>query len=276
MTVAGIKQASGIYTNNVTSIVKETDEQILARITERFEILEDLIDDCIKGTSRSMIISGPPGLGKSFTVRKKLTAYDPNMLNHTHISGYVRTTGLVKTLYDFRNLGQVVVLDDCDHVFFDENSLNILKAVCDTIEQRKVYWLSEGKLFSDLTGELLPKSFEFNASIIFITNHDFDYAIQRGHRFKVHFEALISRSHYVDTSLKTKRDHLLRIKQAIGQGLLKGMDVEQQIEVYKFIYENYLSLRELSLRMALKIASIRKGNSPKWERIAKITCCKNI
>lgn len=276
MTVAEIKPASAIYSTSVTpKVVQETNEQIELRISERFEILEDLVSACIDGTARSLIISGPPGLGKSFSVKKRLSDNDPNALNYTIIKGYVRATGLIKTLYDFKEKGQVIVFDDADYIFADDTALGLLKAVCDTTELRTVHWLSEGKLFSDRTGEVLPKSFDFHGSVIFLTNLDFDSLIARGHKSKVHFQALISRSHYIDTALKTRKDYIVRIKQVIKQGLMKGMDVEQQIEVLKFVIDHQLSLRELSLRMVIKIASIRKANSPKWQQIARVTCCRS-
>jgi hypothetical protein len=89
-------------------------------------------------------------------------------------------------------------------------------------------------------------------------------------------KALISRSHYIDLAMKNKRDYLIRIRQVVRQGLLRniGLDEAGQLDVVDFIEGNQDRLRELSLRMALKIGSIRKrgGN---WMRMARVTCCKN-
>ena len=136
----------------------ETDEEIDARISERFEILDVLTEATTVGNSRALIVSGPAGLGKSYTVEKRLADWDPNEINHTIVKGYVRATGLVKLLYQYRNAGQVIVFDDADAIFFDDVSLNLLKAVCDTTERRRVSWLSEGKLFDDDTATLISPS----------------------------------------------------------------------------------------------------------------------
>ena len=118
--------------------VAESEDQVEARIAERFDILETLTEACISGNSRALVVSGPAGLGKSYTVEQKLSQWDPNGVNHIIIKGYVRATGLLKTLYSYREAGQVVVFDDADAIFFDDVSLNILKAVCDTTERRQL------------------------------------------------------------------------------------------------------------------------------------------
>jgi hypothetical protein len=254
-------------------ISKETDEQIDARIAERFEILDILTEACMVGNSRSLIVSGPPGLGKSFTVEKTLAEFDPNGVNHIIIKGYVRATGLIKMLYRFRETGQTIVFDDADTIFFDDTSLNLLKAVCDTTENRRVSWLSEGKLVDEETGEAIPTMFDFEGTVIFISNLDFDAMIEKGHRIAPHLSALISRSHYIDTGLKTRRDYLIRIRQVIRNGMLSNLSDNEREDVLRFIEENSDRLRELSLRMAIKIGNLRKSNS-KWEKLARVTCCK--
>ena len=100
--------------------VPESEDQIEARIAERFDILETLTSACVSGDARALVVSGPAGLGKSYTVEQKLAEWDPNGVNHIIVKGYVRATGLLKTLYSYREAGQVVVFDDADAIFFDE------------------------------------------------------------------------------------------------------------------------------------------------------------
>lgn len=255
-------------------VSNETDEQIAARLAERFEILDILAEACTLGNARALLVTGPAGLGKSYTIEQRLADWDPNELNHTIVKGYVRPTGLVKLLFQYREEGQVIVFDDADSIFFDDVSLNLLKSVCDTTEKRRVSWLSEGTLVDEETAVRIPRSFDFNGTIIFISNYDFDAMIDRGHKLAPHLQALVSRAHYIDLAMKTRRDYLVRIKQVIKQGLLKELTESQRNDVIAFVNENHERLRELSLRMALKIGSLRKqgGN---WQRIANITCCKN-
>lgn len=252
---------------------RETEEQVDARIAERFEILDVLTEACIVGNSRALIVSGPAGLGKSYTVEHALNKWDPNEINHTIVKGYVRATGLVKLLYQYREHGQVVVFDDADSIFFDDVSLNLLKAVCDTTERRRVSWLSEGKLVDEETADLIPRSFDFNGTVIFISNYDFDAMIDKGHKLAPHLQALVSRAHYIDLAMKTRRDYLVRIRQVIREGLLNDLSFEARSDVIMFIEQNHEKLRELSLRMALKIGALRKQGGD-WQKVARITCCR--
>jgi len=155
--------------------------------------------------------------------------------------------------------------------------LNMLKAVCDTTETRRVSYLSEGILYDDDTEERLPKTFTFEGTIIFITNYDFDEMIDKGHKLAPHLSAMLSRSHYVDLAMKTKEDYIVRIKWMIKNGLLdsKGLSVSQIKAVTAFIDQHQDRLRELSLRVALKIADICKGGKSNWKKVAEVTCCRN-
>ncbi len=255
-------------------VQNETDEEIEARLAERFDILAELTDAAIKGHSRALVVSGPAGLGKSYTVEEKLQEWDEDAVNHTIVKGYVRPTGLYRLLYQHRMPNQVIVFDDADAIFFDDVSLNLLKAVCDTTERRVVSYMSEKIMVDEDEAVTIPKSFEFKGTIIFITNLDFDQMIEKGHKAAPHMQALVSRSHYIDLAMKTRRDYMIRIKQVVKQGLLAHLSKGQQDDVMAFLDKNQDKLRELSLRMAIKVAAIRKLDKPNWMAMAKATCCK--
>jgi hypothetical protein len=255
--------------------VVETDEEIETKLADRFEILDEMTKAAISGDARALIVSGPAGLGKSYTVEKALENWDPSAIAHKIVKGYVKAPGLYKLLYAHRGAGQVLVFDDADEVFLDDTAINLLKAACDSTERRIISYITEGVLIDEESAERLPKSFQFDGTVIFITNYDFDVMIDRGSKIAPHLEALVSRAHYIDMAMKTKRDYLIRIRQVVRQGLLTklGLDEAAQQEVVDFIEENQDRLRELSLRMALKVGSIRRrgGN---WQRMARVTCCR--
>ena len=257
-------------------VVVETDDEIEQKLADRFEILETMTDAAISGDARALIVSGPAGLGKSFTVEKALTNWDPNAVNHKIVKGYIRATGLYKLLYAHRAPGQVLVFDDADEVFLDDTAINLLKAACDSSDRRIISYITEGSLIDEETAERLPKSFQFEGTVIFITNYDFDAMIDRGSKLAPHLQALVSRAHYIDMAMKTKRDYIIRIRQVVRAGLLRnnGLDAEAQLDVVDFIEDNQDKLRELSLRMVLKVASIRRKGSANWKKVARVTCCK--
>lgn len=250
----------------------ETDAQISKRLAARFEVLDKMTNACLKGIARSLIVSGPAGLGKSFTVEKALEKIDEK--RYAICKGFVRPTGLYQMLYAYRHENNVLVFDDCDSVFQDKDALNILKAACDTTERRVIMWGSETRMVGD-DGETLPRSFEFKGTVIFITNFDFDMAIQSASSLSEHFNAMVSRSHYIDTGMKTRRDYIVRMRQVVEAGMLadKGFTQSESDEIMTFIEKNQLRMRELTLRMVLKIASLYRMGSD-WKEMAEQTALR--
>lgn len=270
-TVEALKSQTLIKT---PTIKPQSDAERSAIIAERFDVLSMLTHACINGNARAMICSGPPGLGKSYTVATALEINDPSGETYSYNKGHVRATGLYRALYENRFPGNVIVMDDADFIFTDDTSLGLLKAVCDTTRKRVVSWKTEAKLYDSTGTELLPKSFEFDGAVIFLTNIDFDVMISKNNKFKPHLEAMISRSHYIDLALKTRRDYLIRIIQVVKQGMLEPLSKEAQLEILNYINQNINTIRELSLRMVIKIKDLKEAHPENWKKVANITCLR--
>jgi predicted AAA+ superfamily ATPase len=256
----------------------ETDEQAMDRIRERFDILHEMTKACVSGDIRAMIVSGPPGVGKSYGVEQeidKACLFDKlasKRLRAEVVKGSATPIGLYQTLYKYSDANSVIVFDDCDSILLDDVSLNLLKGALDSGKKRKISWLSES---STLRREGIPDSFEFKGSVIFITNLKFDG--MKSQKLRDHLDALQSRCHYLDLTLNTMRDKLLRIKQIAKDGVLfADYDFEEcvQDDIIEFMDTNKDRLREISLRMAIKIADLRKMSVTNWKRLAETTCMK--
>jgi hypothetical protein len=249
---------------------EETDFQIQQRIGKRFNALDVMARATAKGINRSLIVSGPPGLGKSFGIER---AAEEIVGDFTHVKGYIRPTGLYKTLYENRFPSNLIVFDDIDSLFSDETSLNLLKAACDSSDVRRLSWLSNSVMEDD-DGEEIPKNFEFEGSIIFITNIDFEAQIEKATKLAPHFDALMSRSHYLSLDIKNKRDYIVRIKQVLNAGMLDILSKEEKEEIVSFMEQNIAKMRELSLRMAKKLADLMLMDKTTWKDLASMTCMK--
>ena len=256
----------------------ETDAEIDRKIRDRFEVLETITNAALYGDINSLIVSGPAGLGKSYTVEDCLAKWDPDERNHTVIRGYVKATGLFKTLYQYRRKGQVIVFDDSDSLFMDDSTLAMLKAVCDSTDRRRVSYLAEYNMIDEDTATLIPRQFQFDGTIVFISNLDFDAIAEKGGKLAPHLTAMISRSHYIDLAMKTRRDYLIRMKQVIKQGLLKkrGLTKRQENRVVSFIEDNQDHIREFSLRIAIKLGDLVRRDGRSFEKMARVTCCKGL
>jgi replicative DNA helicase len=259
------------------AVARETDEEIITRIKERFTILEDMTKGVRKGDVRAMIVSGPPGVGKSFGVEAVLTKDDlfdkmgDRKPRYEILKGAMSAIGLYSKLYEYSKKGSVLVFDDCDSVLLDELSLNILKAALDSSKKRTISWNTDSRV---LRAEGIPNSFEFCGSAIFITNIKFEHV--RSKKLRDHLDALESRCHYLDLTIDTAREKILRIKQIVNDGMLDVYDLtqEQKAEVVQFIDSNKDKMRELSLRMVIKVADLRQAMPDKWQSVASLTCMK--
>jgi hypothetical protein len=255
----------------------ETDEQIVERLRERFEILTEMTKAVKQGDVRAMIVSGPPGVGKSFGVEEVLSKDDlfdklgARKPRYEIVKGAMSALGLYAKLYEFSDPKSVLVFDDCDSILMEDLSLNILKGALDSSKKRYIAWNTDSRL---LRSEGIPDRFEFKGAAIFITNIKFEHV--KSKRLRDHLDALESRCHYIDLQMDTEREKILRIRQIVGDGMLDEYEFEPCVvdEIVSFIDANKTRLRELSLRMVLKIADLRKSFPTSWTAMAKTTCMK--
>ena len=263
-----------------TEVSKETETEAMDRIALRFGILDEMSAACISGDIRAMIVSGPPGVGKSYGVEaqmEKASMFDKivgKKLRFNVVKGAMTALGLYAQLYKYSDNKNVLIFDDCDSVFSDELALNILKAALDSGKTRKICWNSDSRLLRE---EGIPNQFNFNGSAIFITNLKFENV--KSKKLQDHLEALQSRCHFLDLTINSERDKMLRIKQVhrdADGGVFKDYDFEQvtQDEILDFMWENHGKLRELSLRMCLKIADLVKISPTNWKNLSRTTCMR--
>lgn len=261
-------------------VARETDQEILERLAERFQILNDMTKAVKEGAVRAMIVSGPPGVGKSHGVEAVLAKADLfNTLadrkpKYEIVKGAMSAIGLYAKLYEFADRGNVVVFDDCDSILLEDLSLNILKGALDSSKRRFISWNTDSRL---LRSEGVPNRFEFKGSAIFITNIKFEHV--KSKKLRDHLDALESRCHYIDLQMDTEREKILRIEQVVKQGdMLEDYDFKpwDTDEVLDFIKSNASKLRELSLRMVIKIADLKKGMPSNWQAVARTTCMRRV
>lgn len=265
--------------SSVAAVCEKTDEELLDAMRRRFRTLDRMAVGVVAGRVRSMIVSGPAGIGKTYTIEGMLeSAQEEGKIQYQKISGFVKATGIFKALWENRHENCVILIDDADSAFGDEVALNLLKTALDSGKRRMITWGSE-KIFMDEVGDSIPNTFEFRGSIVFITNLNFETMIAQGKAMAPHFQALISRSFYIDLNFDSSREYILRIEDVLrntDMAYSAGLDEKNVDYLIKYVKKNSTRLRELSLRMILKLAKILSFSDSieDFEEIASTTCLR--
>jgi hypothetical protein len=238
-------------------------------INERFGFVSDMVMMLVAGEQASVVVTGPGGLGKSYTVTKTLAAAgftDVSSLEEfavgeripksfTVIKGYSTPKGLYRTLYENRN--GVIVFDDCDSVLRDPVALNLLKGALDSYERRIISWRA------DIRDEDLPTAFEFKGRVVFISNLSTAQIDQ----------AIISRSMAVDLSMTTQQK-VDRMRFLLSSGdFMPEHTMLHKSEALNLIESLQDKVKELSLRTLIQVTKIRKGGGTNWRNLAEYVMC---
>lgn len=240
-------------------------------INERFGFVSDMVAMLASGAQASVVVTGPGGLGKSFTVTKALVdcgMQDVSLLEDFAvgtilktaktfrvIKGYSTPKGLYRTLYE--NKDGVIVFDDCDSVLKDPTSLNLLKGALDSYSRRIISWRA------DIKDEDLPTSFEFKGRVIFISNLASSNIDQ----------AIITRSMAVDLSM-TNKQKIERMQHLLASGeFMPEFDKTIKADAMGLIERLQDAVKELSLRTLIQVTKIRQSAGKNWANLAEYTIC---
>lgn len=258
------------------AVDKRSPDEILSDISKRFKLLASLTEGAARSDIRSLVATGGPGVGKTFTIEQILTKHARrDGIRYEIVRGAISAVNLYKLAWRMKDSNCVSVLDDADSIFNDEDALNILKVLCDSSESRTVSWMKESNALRE---DDIPTSFEFNGAMIFISNLDFQAFVDSGkNRYVPHIEALMGRSLYLDLRLHT-RDELgiwvEHIAQVGGIFEREGLSARQGKAVLQFLRKNRNELRELSIRTVTKLAQVIK-TEVEWEDAAQILFLRN-
>jgi hypothetical protein len=240
-------------------------------INQRFGFVSDMVTMLANGAQASVVVTGPGGLGKSFTVSQTLTALgfkDVSVLEDFAvgtilktaktfrvIKGYSTPKGLYRTLYE--NKDGVIVFDDCDSVLKDPTSLNLLKGALDSYSRRIISWRA------DIKDEDLPTSFEFKGRVVFISNLSASNIDQ----------AILTRSLAVDLSMTTKQK-VERMRHLLSTGeFMPEFDKTVKADAMDLIEKYQDSVKELSLRTLIQVTKIRQSAGKNWSDLAEYAIC---
>ncbi len=104
--------------------------------------LAQLVEMACKGHLRSLLIYGGPGTGKTHTIMQVIEKMGlVKGKDYQKLSGKASPIKIYETLFMYRDNG-LVVFDDLDSMWGNEDATNILKAALDTSPVREISWVS--------------------------------------------------------------------------------------------------------------------------------------
>lgn len=265
---------SKVATNE--TVTAESMDAINARILHTFNVLSKVASGVINGHIKSAIVSGAPGCGKTYTLDEALTAAaNEEQIRYQSVKGSMSAIGLYRALFECCNEGDVLVIDDCDSIFGDIDALNLLKAALDTGKTRRVHWNKESRVLNE---EGIPRSFEFKGAVVFITNINFAREIERETKMAPHYDALLSRSLYLDLGIHSKREVLVRIGQVVySADFLRdnGITKDAAKEMMNWLTAHLARVRVLSIRTILQLVTLVKTDGD-WQDMAEAIVLKRV
>lgn len=267
--IAGVAQ----FDSDGDAIPEQTIENEFS-INERFEIMTDYTEMVATRELASTLVTGEGGLGKSFTVMQTLRktgleditkmeigAKFDGQRGYVVVKGFSTAKGLFRTLYENRK--QIIVFDDCDSVLKDPNAVNLLKAALDSYDVRIVTWNAEGWS----SNEDLPKTFEFEGGVIFISNLP---------KHKVP-QAIRSRALCADVSM-TREEVIERMRMIVGTAeFMPDFETELKLEALEFVAENANNpmVPHLNLRSLVNVIKCAKAKPATWRRLGLYSMANN-
>lgn len=243
----------------------------IAQVAQDLLDSEDFIQDLVQGVHRSAMVFGPPGMGKTHLIVSGLDKAG-KVLGQDYLIARSHTTPMqfYAMLYLMRKPGQFVVMDDCDGLMRDEEGINLLKAATDATF-RTVGWGSTAQVKIPGLDIKVPKSFDFNGSVVIATN----VRGARTGRAAQHLLALKSRC----VSWKMNYDrieeqfayvyHLVVDRNYLDADPDTTLTGQQKVELLKFIQANLTACTSLDLRKPQHIARVIRNKPGKWHNHAR-------
>jgi hypothetical protein len=247
--------------NISTSSFYENDDY--SELEKRYAHVEMYIQQIANGKIHNLIVNGPPGVGKTYSVESYLNQYAKG--KYKVVKGHMTPLSLYGNLYFHREENSVLVLDDIDSVFKKIEGVNLLKAAIDTSPVRKISWESS----TPLKGVGIPSSFEFKGSVILISNIGFDGHTRGG--LSAHLDALKDRSYKIIVADSSKESCFKQVCFMVAKKeLLRSFNLtkHQQFDLLDYIEVNLEKLNKVSLRTAVKLAQLMVINVADWRSMA--------
>ena len=227
---------------------------------------------------KGLLICGDAGTGKTHWVTKG--CIDAKKTEDVKpIKGSITAPALFVALYMYREEGKVLMLDDCDILSIGTKEratiIDMLKAATEPTSDKRIISWERAQRNPLMVANDVPTSFDFQGSIIWITNDSVDSLKLK---LKNHWSALDSRfiTIPIDLNPQERLLYTLYLIEEIGmlgkncQAKEGGFPIKIQNETINYLNKNYQTISEISPRMAIKIADTIYNHPSEWKKYLQI------
>jgi hypothetical protein len=214
------------------------------------------------GYSNLLMLDAKGGLGKTHNVLEVLEdECEPS--DWYHQKGFTTPIELFKTLWQAREEGSVLFLDDMSGVTNNTKAIDMLKAATETQGEVNVvqYRTSQDIEHPTVTGAVLPNTFSFRGRIVMSFNDTPDNR---------HFDALKDRGTYYNLSFDYQ-ERLELISEVAKLPDFSPLTVSEQKETAEWVKSVTNASFDVTIRSFEEVCNMRhfsNENDANWEKMA--------
>lgn len=218
-------------------------------------------------STRSLLLAGTPGIGKTYMIIQVLKEMGwKKRPNINYLRAKATPTECAIALFHNRKPGDVLVFDDCDSPWANENVMNLFKAALDNDEDNPGSGVVTWRLRSG-SGQPadypLDGVFNFYGKIVFISNLTEEEITSRNPEA---IEAVLSRGSVVEMKF-TKEEiyqHINNLLPSLAPDI-KDQSIKKEVLDYVFNPQVMSRMKKVSIRTIVNAINMRVEHPNSWK-----------
>jgi len=226
--------------------------------------------------NRGLLISGDAGMGKTEAVKTALLKSADVEKDVEYIKGSSLTAPTMYCLlYNARERGKIIVFDDTDLINKGAQEraaiVDMFKSATEPTDGERIIGWHRANQNQIMRDNNIPSTFDFQGTIIWITNDSIDVMRKT---LKGHWNAIASRFNIIEAWFEEHQKiaytlYLIDEIDILGSNCRVGDGWSQDVidDTINYMNDNYRFLRDITPRVALKIADLRNTFPDQWKLI---------
>ena len=228
--------------------------------TDSLKHLKDLTLGVAKGTFNALFVGGKGGTGKTQTVEDSLAEAGLRQgSGYYKVTGSATASGIYTLLY--QNHDGIILFDDSDSAFDDQESRNIFKAATDTKKVRRLTWQKAGGAITAKDGRKIPPAFNFEGRIIVVSNLSLDKLDPDKALRTRGFVIIINPTN--DEMVNYMKDILPKIEVA------GSLNLKMRQKVFTVV-KDLAKTNDVNLRTLVRALNLAASGVPNWVELVKL------